>query len=287
MEQQEEDELTPLETLGARLRALRVQTGLRGADIAAVVGGQQAKVSRIETGKQLPSDADIRAWATACGAGDADTLELLALREQARIWRETFRQEMSGGQAAVQKSYTDQVRDSSLIRHLETVWVPGLLQVPGYARRVLAEMITLHDLDIDDVDAAVAERMARQQYLYDPAKRFEFLITEPVLRFLLPEPAVMRAQLDRLQTMIGLDRIRFGIIPMGVQLATTPQNSVQVYVEDEPRAVVETYFGEHWCDAAETAAYQRVIDLQWKDAVEGERARELIIRAVQSLPTDA
>ena len=105
-------------------------------------------------------------------------------------------------------------------------FIPGPLQIPDYARRVLTEMISLHDLEIDDVDAAVQERMARAQMLYDPSKRWEFLLAEPVLRWLLPSPAVMRAQLDRLQGVIGLDRIRLGIVPMGVELATTPQNSV-------------------------------------------------------------
>jgi hypothetical protein len=33
------------------------------------------------------------------------------------------------------------------------------------------EMARLHDLDIDDVDAAVAARMQRQKMLHDPAKK--------------------------------------------------------------------------------------------------------------------
>lgn len=284
MEQQEEN-LNPLEKLGSRLRAMRVQAGLSGAAIAPAVGGQQSKVSRIEHGKQLPSPADIEAWATATGAGPTEIVGLLQLQDGARVWRASFRTEMSAGQVAVQKSYNEHVSESSLVRHLETVWVPGLLQIPEYTRRVLTEMTRLHDLQIDDVDAAVAERMQRQRFLYDPSRRFEFLLWEPVLRTPLPGYAAMRAQLDRLQTVIGLDRIRFGIIPLGVPLVTTPQNSVQVYVKDDgPHAVVETYVGDPWSEPAESAAYQRAIDLQWEDAAEGEGAHELILRAIRSLP---
>ena len=112
------------------------------------------------------------------------------------------------------------------------------------------------------------------------------LVWEPVLRTPLPGAVAMRYQLDRLQSVIGLDRVRFGIIPLDVPLVTTPQNSVQVYVEDDgPHVVVETYVGEQWYDnndpdgTVKTAAYQRAIDLQWEDAVEGEAARELILRA--------
>lgn len=171
----------------------------------------------------------------------------------------------------------------NLIRHLETVYVPGPLQIPDYARRVLTEMISLHDLEIDDVEAAVQERMARAQMLYDPAKRWEFLIAEPVLRWLLPTPSVMRAQLDRRQGVIGLERIRLGIVPMGVELTTTPQNSVQVYVADEPVAVAETYIGETWHRGDEAKAYMRAIDRQWEDAVEGDAVRRLIALAASDL----
>jgi hypothetical protein len=106
---------------------------------------------------------------------------------------------------------------------------------------VFAEMVQLHGLDVKDVDAAVATRMQRQQFLYDTTKRFNFLLAEPVLRWLLPPADVMRGQLDRLQTVVGLPNVRFGIIPLGVPLPITPQNSFQTY---DDVAIVETFIGE-------------------------------------------
>lgn len=94
--------------------------------------------------------------------------------------------------------------------------------------------------------SAVAARLQRQQFLYDPAKHFEFLLAEPVMGFLLVPPPMMRAQLDRLQTVIGLDHVRFGIIPMGRVLTRTPQASVQLYVGEETIAVTEDFAGETW-----------------------------------------
>lgn len=189
---------------------------------------------------------------------------------------------MAKGQAKVQQTYNDLVRAASLIRHFETVWVPGLLQVPEYARRVFEEMIDLHQLETDDVDAAVAARMQRQQFLYDPTKNFEFLLAEPVLRFLLVPPAVMRSQLDRLQTVIGLEHVRFGIVPMGTVLAATPQASVQIYVGKDTIAVAEDFAGETW-HRDNASAYARGVDRLWEEAVEGDQARELIVRAVKAL----
>ncbi len=269
--------------VGTRLRALRTQAGLSGKDLAEATGWAQSKVSRIETGQQMPSEEDIEAWGRACGASAGTVRELLGERENARIAHATFRSRMRRGQAGVQKTYSDLARTSGLIRHFETVYVPGPLQVPDYARRVLTEMIPLHNLEIDDVDAAVEERMQRHQLLYDPAKHWEFLLAEPVLRWLLCPPTVMRAQLDRLQTVIGLQRVRFGIVPMGTELATTPQNNVEIYVGQETVAVTETFLGETWHSDDEAAAYGRAVDRMWKDAVEGDAARKLIVRAVQAL----
>lgn len=282
-----EERLTQPDGLATRLRAMRVQAGLSGKDLADANGWAQSKVSRIENGQQMPSADDISAWARACDAGRAVIDDLLAKRDDARVWRATFRSRMRHGQTEVQESYNELVRSAALVRHFETVYVPGLLQVPEYARCVLAEMIPLHNLAVNDLDEAVAKRMLRQQMLYDPAKRFEFLLAEPVLRWLICPPAVMRMQLDRLQTVIGLQRIRFGILPMGTELATTPQNSFQIYAGSETVAIAETFLGETTHDGDQAAAYGRALDAMWLDAAEGETARDLIFRATASLPASA
>jgi len=52
----------------------------------------------------------------------------------------------------------------------------------------------------------------------------------------------------------------------------------------EAVAVAETFIGETWHRGGEAEAYGRALDRQWENAVEGERARELIVRAVHALP---
>jgi transcriptional regulator with XRE-family HTH domain len=279
-----QDWLTQPDGIATRLRMLRAQAGLSGKSLADSQGWAQSKVSRIESGAQMPSPDDIRAWAAACNVATAELDELLRLGDTARGMREAFRSRMSRGQEHEQADHNDLTAQSQLIRYFETVWVPGFLQVPDYTRRVFTEMISLHNLQIDDVEAAIAKRMQRQQTLYDPAKQFEFLIAEPVLRWLICEPAVMREQLDRLQTIIGLPRIRFGIIPMGVQLTTTPQNSFQIYVTDDgPMVAIETFTTEMFVRGDEADAYGRVMDKLWEEAATGDQARRLIISARDAL----
>jgi transcriptional regulator with XRE-family HTH domain len=279
-----EEWLTQPEGMATRLRALRTQAGLSGKQLAGANDWQQSKVSKIENGRQMPTVEDIDAWARTCSADESTVRELQRLREEAQVTRVTFRSHMRHGQKKVQEDYDTLGQQSHLIRNFETVLVPGILQIPDYTRRVLGEMIPLHDLEIDDVDAAVTARMQRQQVLYDPSKSFEFLIAEPVLRWLICPPAVMRAQLDRLQTVIGLDRVRFGILPMGVELPWTPQNSFALFVSsDDPVAIVESFFDELSYRGNQYEIHSRMMDRLWEKAVTGEEARQLIIAATRAL----
>lgn len=268
-----------------QLRALRAQAGLSGHQLAETVGWAQSKVSRIETGKQAPTSDDIAAWVAACGGSLEMADQLKRLQAEARaVATVELRESMSGGQAAQQEDYDHLFREAHLIRDFETVYVPGLLQIPDYARRVRQEMVPLHDLNMDDSEAAVAKRMAQQQNLYDPTKRFEFIVAEPVLRYLLVPSPVMRGQLDRLQAVIGMDRVRFGIIPMGVELKWTPQHSFQIYAGDEPVVEVESVVKGPWYRGEDADRFNRFFDLLWEEAVEGSAARELIMAATRSLP---
>jgi len=86
--------------LGARLRQLRKDAGLTGEQLARRFGWQQSKVSRIETGKQNASEADITAWAQAVGAASEVVEELLAGLKAVQIEYATWRQQhQAGGQA--------------------------------------------------------------------------------------------------------------------------------------------------------------------------------------------
>jgi transcriptional regulator with XRE-family HTH domain len=273
----------PRDLLANDLRALRVKSGLASKALATAAGWQPSKVSRIESGEQLPAADDITTWLRVTGAPSGRTHRVLALlraaqevRRSERLWKRRMRQ----GQATVQAGYNELVERARQIRHFETVYIPGLLQTPDYARRVLDEMVALQGLEVADVDEAVAVRMQRQAFLYDRSKHFEFLLAEPVIRWLLCPAEVMRAQIDRLQTVLGLPNVRFGILPMGVVLATAPQNSFQLY---DDLACVETFVGETRHAGDEGAAYANALDRLWNDAAEGDRARSLLVRAANDL----
>ncbi|MEQ4205772.1 helix-turn-helix transcriptional regulator [Actinopolymorpha sp. B9G3] len=277
-----EEWLTQPGGLAARLRVLRMQAGLSGKELATATSWQASKVSRLENGRQMPSQDDLQTWAAACRADESVVRELLDLLDEAHTVHLDWKRRLRQGHQSIQADYNQLVHDALLIRHFETCWIPGLLQTPDYARHVFSESVDLHDDDPSVIDQSVATRLARQRYLYDPGKRFEFLLTEAVLRFLITRPEVMRGQLDRLQAIIGTPNIRFGIIPFGVALATTPQNSFQMY---DDIAIVETFVTETTHTDEEAAAYSHVMERLWDDAATGQDARRLIFDAAEALPS--
>jgi transcriptional regulator with XRE-family HTH domain len=275
-----EDGLVQPGGLAARLRDLRLDSKMSGKEFAEAAGWAQSKVSRIENGRQLPSAEDIRKWADVLVLEPALVVELNEQLADLLAARNDWRRRAHQGQVAIQADYNRLAAESTLIRQFDTASIPGLLQTPGYARQMLAQAIILGHLERDDVEPALALRLQRQQALYDPGKRFEFLIDEAVLRRLVCPPPVMRGQLDRLQTMVGMPNIRLGIVPLGMQLEIVPQNGFVLY---DDLAFAETFTSEGVCSEEESAAYARILDLLWQDAVTEEAARRLIVAAAHAL----
>ena len=128
--------------------------------------------------------------------------------------------------------------------------------------------------------------MARQAMLYEPDHRYEFLIDEPVLRRLIVSPAVLRAQLGRLLSSIGIPNLRLGVIPMTSRLRAVPWLLVAVFVGETTEALIETPAEERFFTGEAAVPFVALLDRLWMSAVEGEEARRLIEAARDSLPDD-
>jgi transcriptional regulator with XRE-family HTH domain len=264
--------------LAERLQRLRKAAGLTGDRLAAMLGWPRSKVPKIENGRQMPTEADIRAWAEACGQPDAIP-ELLDLLSDAQAVHRQWRHQLRSGHAALQAEFDAIVRQAKRVRNFEVTFIPGLLQTPDYARYRILEAVRTQGTRAEGVDAAVAERMRRQEVLYDASKTFEFVITEAAFRLLPCPPQVMLGQLDRL-----LDRlpgnVTLGIIPMGVQLDLAPVNS---FLMLDDTAIVEGHGGEDVLGEDESADYARIFDMLLAESVTGDEARRLIADAAASL----
>jgi transcriptional regulator with XRE-family HTH domain len=128
------------QALGLRLRELRRDARLTGRQLAAVHGWHPSKISKIEGGKQTPSESDIQAWVQACGQPELAAELVASLRTLEGQYVE-FRRMFRAGQRATQEAVAEIEGESESIRNCESTFVPGLLQTPEYARYRLAESL--------------------------------------------------------------------------------------------------------------------------------------------------
>lgn len=267
--------------IAAQLKELRTAAGLTGAALGAKVGWSQAKVSKLETGNQKPTREDLRTWAAATEAAPEKLEALTALLAEADVVHSTWRHQVRhGGQSGIQRNYDEMARKASVIRNLEPVFVPGLLQTADYARARIEYAVRHHGADPAEVDSATLARMRRQEVLYDSTKRFEFVLGESVLRYLLCPPTVMRAQLGRLVAAIGVPNVTLAIVPFGVELPVPPHHGFILF-DDE--AVVELFGGDVSAAGEEAAPYRQAMDQLLAEAVTGEAAQRLIVAAADTL----
>lgn len=232
--------------LARHLRHLREQSGMSGNQFAKVLGWPQSKVSRLETGAQLPTEEDIRAWADALDVSKDEYGLMLQLLEQAEVEyrskRHEFRKER--GAQTRQRSIQNLEANSDEIHYFQLCLIPGLLQTFDYAKAVLSSPLGIQRYGAaeTDIDETVTLRMERQSVLYDTRKTLCFALPEACLRTRNASKETQRGQIQRLIDMTSLPNIVLGVIPFDHVLPRIPTNGFRVY--DNELVVIETMSGE-------------------------------------------
>lgn len=177
--------------LASELWKLRVRSGLSQAEVAKRLGWHRSKLSRIEEPTVRASDEDVRALLQMYGL-DADRHDaIIKLNKDSwqRGWWTAHGDAFTGNFIFLE----DQAPQ---IRSYETMFVPGLLQTPDYARTLLRD---LRDADKDDLDRLVAARDTRKGIFtrVNPPD-VHFVINEAALRQVVGNADLMRKQLAEL-----------------------------------------------------------------------------------------
>lgn len=266
--------------LGTRLRELRRQADLSGRQLAELLSWPPSKISKLENGRQTPSDDDIRSWTSATDSL-AETDALLAALHTLEVQHAEWRRVLRGGLGTYQNEIAEQEHKTRLLRVFEATVVPGLLQTAEYARARFAESVLRLNLP-DDIDWAVQGRMARQDVLYRPDKRFHFVLTEAALRLRLCAPGVMLGQLDRLISFSQLPNVRLGIIAFEAPYVVSPRHGF--WLHDNDRVLVETYSAElDLRQPQEVKLYGEAFEQLAAVASYGRSARAIIHRVADDL----
>jgi transcriptional regulator with XRE-family HTH domain len=147
--------------LGAELRRMRLAAGKTTEYAAGLLGLDRTKVSNMEAGIRATSPERIRILASNYECGDPVYIDgLVAMADSnKRGWWEQYRGNLPQGLLDVSELEWFATR----LRTLQTVHMPGLLQLSGYARAIFDS--ALPPLPKSEVELRVAQRMQRQQVL--------------------------------------------------------------------------------------------------------------------------
>ena len=268
------------EAFGARLRDLRKDAGLTGRALADLTGWQLSKISKIEHGKQNASEDDIRVWCRHSKVEDQIPDLIATVRHIETMWLEWRRTLRTGVKVRQQRSLS-LYRKTKIFRVYHPTLVWGTLQTAEYAAATFRQVVDFFEIP-DDIDAAVAARMERQQFLYGGDRRYNVILGEQALHSNIGGPDVMRGQLDRLLAGISLPRLNLGIIPMRSLCHIWPGNAFIMF--DNRMVMVETYSAELTItQPRELALYAKAFALLHRCAVYGRSARDLITKALADL----
>lgn len=273
--------------LGARLRTLREAAGLSGVQLAERLGPRwrQSKVSKLETGRQLPTHDDVVAWAEVTGA---DPDPLIALRAKASAeygpWRERIAG--AGGPLGLQDETTALAQSCTFLAEFQATLVPGNLQTPAYMREMALgdEFVAEDGIAADVLDHVVAAKVRRQAILYEPGREIVHVVGEAALRTRFGRMSVdtLRGQCAHLAELSSLPRHTLGVVPFSVAF---PVAATGFALYDRDLVVVETVAGDlQLTEPDAVARYSRWLDQLLAVALTGTDAAEFCRAVAESLP---
>jgi transcriptional regulator with XRE-family HTH domain len=273
--------------LAAALKALRAGAYPSGAQLAVQLGWAQSKVSRIETGRQRPSEEDISAWVGATGGSPETAAELLGMLRAARVeyvaWKDAYRELGADGVQADILAYEAQ---SARIAEFQPAMISGLVQTAGYAR----DMLHLpcgplsFGADEEELERMVDVRMQRQRVLYGRDHQVTVIMLQAALRSRVVAVPVLAEQLTWLASASGLSALELGIVPDEALLPVYPLSGFRLY---DDLVIVESIERElELAEGDQVARYEKYLGQLREAAVTGDEARRLIAAAAAALRED-
>jgi transcriptional regulator with XRE-family HTH domain len=198
--------------LGEQLRTLRVAAGVTVSQTAAELGCGEGKVRHMENGRNVPSKPDLTVMVALYGASAEKHEDLEELRKAAgsRGWWSAYQL------PTWLHNYVGLEADATRIRNFELELIPGLLQIPEYAREVhtMGPMI----LTPEDINRKVAARLKRQELLVgDEPVTYHAAISEAALHR-LKNTEYAEAQYRHLLRMATRPNITIAVLPFSKRL---------------------------------------------------------------------
>ncbi len=220
------DWLAQPESLGSRLRDLRALAGLTGTEMAGASGVPRTRISKIENGRELPRDEEIRALAAAAGATDvAEALCAFAAEGRAIQLR-------TRGRPGVYSYSNALFRDCTAVTLYSTSVLPGPVQTFDYAQSVIELFEKQRGTPMSQASIAqtAAERVKRwERWTENPHCSVTLLVHQEAARLAAGGAEILRAQLDWLAKAVEMPEMRVGVIPNKIPAEALPMIPFSVY----------------------------------------------------------
>ncbi|URN00657.1 helix-turn-helix domain-containing protein [Actinomadura madurae] len=197
--------------LGAMLRELRESRDLNLQKAARLLNRTPSSLSKLETGKRGIRRPALEHMLDRYDVTDPDlrqTLYELARDSTKKGWWHRHEGRLSPSML----DYISVESEATAIKSHQLHLIPGLMQIPEYARVVIEAGVSQGKAP--DVEGLTAIRLRRQQILFgeDPP-HFWVILSEAALRQQFGGPDVMQAQLSRLIELSALPNITLQVLP--------------------------------------------------------------------------
>lgn len=271
--------------LRVELKHLRVEAGLTQKYVADTLDWSPSKVIRIETGQVAIGVSDLRALVTLYGMNDGG--HLADLEQLARASKRMPFSEYRDVISADSMKFFGYEGSAAVLRQVESLIFPGILQTEEYARSILS---LRRDRTSDQVDRVVQTRRERQEILERATPLLHFIFDEGVLRREVGSPAILRGQLLRAVELVRAGRASIQVIPFSrgyhealrgpfIHLEFDIASESDVLYLENVRGGPSQFFE----DAATAGEYKEIFYILEDKALSAESSTELMEGLAESL----
>jgi transcriptional regulator with XRE-family HTH domain len=231
------------------LKRLREAGGITPDEAAQRLDFSKSKLYRIENGRSRVDADDLEDMLDLYGVRSPQRDALIALGRESRRrgWWTRYKDVFTGSYVGLEAEASDIRQNASL--------VPGIFQIPDYARAVIAA--TGPWLDAAETERRAAARSARQQALLGAAQglRIHVVLDESVLRRQVGGPEVTRRQMAALAEAAQRPEVTIQVLPFTAGACAGIDGDFVILTfpdpEDPPVVYVEGLFGDLYLESKE------------------------------------
>jgi transcriptional regulator with XRE-family HTH domain len=280
--------------LGAELKAFRDGAGLTLEQAAKALECSPSKISRLETGKGLPRQRDVRDLLRLYGKdaeASLDRLLRLAKRGAQPGWWQDYTTLLTADPFFFEGAdrYVALESDASWLNSYEVPAVHGLVQTREYAATVLEK--ALPHYSADERRSLVDFRMKRQAVLFrdESPLQLSLVIDEYVFARPIGGPATIRAQCERLLELGDMANVSIQVLPFSAGFSRVTVEGQFLVLGFEDSVDQDVVFVESAANTAYLAddfgveRFKRMFEEVRDQALEPERSRDWLRTYISGL----